>query len=299
MSTTNLCSKRTENIMKTYARIMTSNIWGDYFGNPVTLREDELYDVYMRYAPDVIGMQEATVSWWNSNLFKKLKESYTEVDTDAPVEAWYAGQANDSSTRDAINRGMCNNQNYVPLFYKTDKYDCLESGWEHFEDTPDPSKCITWAVLKDKAAGGVFGVCATHYWWMSGDEKHDLIRVKNSCQMLNTMKYIEKKYSCAVFAFGDFNCRLDSMAFRTLIEGGCKDLQKEAKIASGISSHHGDPVRGEDGKYRGKPTDLGEEFSIDHIVALGNVDVSAYKVIIDQDALDATDHSPVYADVEI
>ena len=36
-------------------RIMTSNIWGDYFGNEVTRREDQLFEVYMKYAADVIG----------------------------------------------------------------------------------------------------------------------------------------------------------------------------------------------------------------------------------------------------
>ena len=44
-------------------RIMTSNIWGDYFGNEVDSREGQLYDVYKKYDADVIGVQEATAKW--------------------------------------------------------------------------------------------------------------------------------------------------------------------------------------------------------------------------------------------
>ena len=74
---------------------MTSNIWGDYFGNPVTIREDELYDVYCRYVPDVIGLQEATVAWHQSTLFSRLKKEYTEVDVQDTVTEWYIECEND------------------------------------------------------------------------------------------------------------------------------------------------------------------------------------------------------------
>lgn len=39
-------------------RLMTTNIWGDYFDNPVDVREDNMYKVYENYSPDVIGFQE-------------------------------------------------------------------------------------------------------------------------------------------------------------------------------------------------------------------------------------------------
>ena len=44
-------------------RIMTSNIWGDYFGNPPHEREDALADVFLRYLPDTLAMQEVTANW--------------------------------------------------------------------------------------------------------------------------------------------------------------------------------------------------------------------------------------------
>ena len=40
---------------------MTSNVWGNYFGNEVEVRDVQLLGVMKKYAPDVIGMQEVTL----------------------------------------------------------------------------------------------------------------------------------------------------------------------------------------------------------------------------------------------
>lgn len=281
-------------MVKTNLRIMTSNIWGDYFGNPVTVREDQLTEVYARYSPDVLGFQEATVSWWESKLFVALKEEYTMVDVDKEVKAWYAtaSEGEESMT----GRPECNQQNFVPLFYKTAKYDCLEKGWEHYDLTPDPSKAFTWAVLKDKETGKVFGVFNTHFWWMSGPI-HDELRKKNSEQMLQRMQKINEKYQTTVIAFGDMNSTPESLAFRALMENDIHNLRVEAPEVPMMCSYHDEPELGEDGIYHSKKTELSWEYSLDHIVSLGAVDVLNYQIVEDQDALDASDHSPVYADI--
>ena len=66
-------------------RIMTSNIWGDYFGNEVQIREDQLFEVYRKYAADVIGMQEVTPSWHQSTLMSNMKAAGYLLLNDAPV----------------------------------------------------------------------------------------------------------------------------------------------------------------------------------------------------------------------
>ena len=43
-------------------RIVTANIWGDYFGNPVRDREGAFLDAFIQYGADVIGMQECTAN---------------------------------------------------------------------------------------------------------------------------------------------------------------------------------------------------------------------------------------------
>ncbi len=284
--------------MDTNIKIMTSNIWGDYFGNPVEVREMGLFDTYMRYDPDILGMQEATVAWGDSRLFKLLCDKYTFVPVDKIVAKWYEDNADDEGVKDLRLRGKSAEQNFVPLVYKSDKYDLVDYGWHHFTDTIDPSKCVTWALLCDKKTDKKFGVCATHFWWMTGEE-HDRLRDKNAFEMLNIMKEIRNKYECPVFAFGDFNCFVGSTAFGVLMNGGCTNMQKAARETSEICSIHGDPVRQDDGTYKGYTTDKTSEYSIDHIICLGEVDVLKYDIITDVDALDATDHSPVMAEVVI
>ena len=55
-------------------RIMTSNIWGDYFGNEVETRQGGLIETFFRYSPDIIGFQEVTGNWYNGELFKELSK---------------------------------------------------------------------------------------------------------------------------------------------------------------------------------------------------------------------------------
>ena len=256
-------------------RIMTSNIWGDYFNNPVEDRQDLLYDVFMRYQPDILGFQEVTKSWYASNLLEHLSAEYAFAGTEA-----------------------YNNINFVPLAYKKD-YLLLAKGYERLLYTTDRSKAITWAVLKHPEEEKVFAVCNTHFWWKSGPE-HDLVRTENAKQLVAVMKSLHEKYDCPVFAFGDMNTVLSSDVFKVYAENGIQHLYDLAKKKKDVSSHHGDPQPDENGKLRGKKTPKGREFSIDHIIGMGDgIQVTEYCVVEDQDALDATDHSPVFVDVEV
>ena len=54
-------------------RLMTSNVWGNYFGNEVEVRDVQLLGVMKKYAPDVIGMQEVTAAWQASELFIRFR----------------------------------------------------------------------------------------------------------------------------------------------------------------------------------------------------------------------------------
>lgn len=254
-------------------RIMTANIWGDYFGNPVEIRDEQIINTCKRYDPDVIGFQEITKSWYNSLLFKTLHEDYNLVGTE-----------------------LFDSVNYVPMAIKKN-YKILNKGYEYLEETPDKSKGITWAVIEDENGKKVI-VCNTHFWWMTGPE-HDVIRVKNAHQLCNLMEMLKNRYNCPVFAFGDMNTYISSDVFKIYKERGVIHLHDIAKDKDNVSSHHGDPVKDENGIYHGKKTERDYNFSIDHIICLkDDIEVSQYRIIEDQDSLDATDHSLVYADVE-
>lgn len=255
-------------------RIMTCNIWGDYFNNPVEMREDAFRYIIDKYQPDILGIQEFTQSWYNSNLFLELQKLYTVTTPN-------------------------NYENFTPLFFRTDKFHLINSNWELYEDTPDPSKGISWAVLVEPQNNEKkIAVLNTHFWWKSGDE-HDLIRQKNALRLSALMKQLSDEYHTCAIAFGDFNCNISNNPVKVLKEHGVVPMIELAKEFDTVSSHHGDPQKGSDGLYHGTKTNKNYEFSIDHIMAFQmNRSVSAYKVIEDQIALDASDHSPIYTDFD-
>lgn len=253
-------------------RIMTSNIWGDYFGNPVDVRIDNIYGVYKKYDPDILGLQEITKRWYDSGLFERLSEEYDFVATE-----------------------IFGSNNFVPFAFKK-SYKLISKGYEYLDETPDATKGISWAVLKGEDEK-VFAVCNTHFWWMTGPE-HDAIRVKNAEQLTFVMKLLAERYSCPVFAFGDMNSVLASEVFEVYKENGIKHLHDIADVKDNVSSHHGDPKKAEDGTYHGEKTTNDKSFSIDHIIALGDgFKTSQYRIVEDKEALDATDHSPVFVDI--
>ena len=286
---------------------MTSNIWGDFFDNPTKLRVDNLYDVYEKYNPDVIGFQEAAAGWYDVDLFYKLGEAYTLIGTEC-----------------------CNNTNSTSMAIKKE-YTVIAYGHEQLENTPDWSKSITWAVLEKESER--IAVCNTHFWWMRGTESEHVKKVYNvldytfqnhcelrSCnakQLSRLMQYLHEKYSCAVFAFGDMNATVSESIFDIFAEYEIKKLYDMAESKDNACSIHGNPKPGVDGMFHGQKATLetirdyrktwclpdenmkdGYFSSIDHIVALGdNFKVLQYRVIEEQNALDVSDHSPVYADV--
>jgi endonuclease/exonuclease/phosphatase family metal-dependent hydrolase len=273
-------------------RIMTSNIWGDYFGNEVSSREGQLYNVYKKYDPDIIGVQEVTGGWYKGEMFHNLeKDGYTIVGAFLIHTEDYSG---------GIGGPLHDGANFVPMFVRRSKYKILECGYEMLRNTPDRSKAITWAVLEDRETGKVFGAANTHFWWMSRGTEDNLLRAENAKQLVAVMKYINGKYFCPVFSFGDMNTRLGSEVFEVYDINHVEHLLDKAEKGSKVASHHGDPVRGEDGRYHGKKTENDKTMSIDHMVGYGEgYKVSEYYIVEDQDALDATDHSPVYVDIEL
>ena len=273
-------------------RIMTSNIWGDYFGNEVSSREGQLYNVYKKYDPDIIGVQEVTGGWYKGEMFHNLeKDGYTIVGAFLIHTEDYSG---------GIGGPLHDGANFVPMFVRRSKYKILECGYEMLRNTPDRSKAITWAVLEDRETGKVFGAANTHFWWMSRGTEDNLLRAENAKQLVAVMKYINGKYFCPVFSFGDMNTKLGSEVFEVYDINHVEHLLDKAEKGSKVASHHGDPVRGEDGRYHGKKTENDKTMSIDHMVGYGEgYKVSEYYIVEDQDALDATDHSPVYVDIEL
>ena len=256
-------------------RIMTSNIWGDFFGNPVPPRAPLLAAVYARYTPDVLGLQEAGPSWWKSSLIPALLENYAQV----PVDT---GEFT----------------NCIPVFYRKDRFELLDSGAYLYHVELDYSKGWNCGVLKDRESGKTFAVFNTHFWWKP-ELRDDVIRRYNAMDMVRAMEQTAKKYGCPVFFTGDLNCKYDSMAWKYLRGRGWRTSYACTDDHSACSSNHHDPVIHPDGTCTGSTTDEPVEFSIDHIGIPEGIKVLRQYAVVDREALDASDHSPIYADVEI
>ena len=251
-------------------RIMTYNIWGDYFGNPCALRSSDIEETVRKYLPDVIGVQEITGGWYDDGIFGRLSDKYTLV------EGWKG--------------------NYTPLLFNKDAFDIKECGWELMEKTPDPSKSITWAVLCHKDTKELLAVLCTHFWWMKRNDEDDEIRLANSEQLYMRMEALRERYGCKVFAFGDFNSHYNSNVMDYFRERGILSSVDIAEKYSGTSSNHGDPQKGEDGKYHGTKTENSHIYSLDHIITYKDTKITSQAIVEDREALDSSDHSPVYID---
>lgn len=255
-------------------RLLTSNVWGDYFGNPVEGRDALLGGVIKKYDPDIIGLQEMTGSWYRSALTGMLEPEYAFIGT-----------------------GTEGLNNYTPLAVKKD-HSVLAFGFELLTDTPDETKSITWAVL-ERACSGRFAVCCTHFWWPEDDEA-EKIRYINARQLSGLMNRLNVQYGCPVFAFGDMNCFTSSKVFDIYRASGISDMRELAPIRSDACSFHSEPVPDDEGRYHGIRSAEDHTRSLDHMVCLGErFTVEEYLVIEDQDALDATDHCPVLAEVRM
>lgn len=252
-------------------RIMTCNIWGDYFKNPVRDRLGGYLRLFDDYAPDIVGFQECTGGWYGSGFFEAVSDRYDLY--------------------------RLTEKNFTPILVKKNRFTLAECGFHLYSQTPDKSKSYTYLVLNDTENGGTVGVINTHFWWKVGAE-HNLIRCQNARELSFCAEKIASSFSCPIYAFGDLNCRYHEDPFGIFSSAGFSATIDTAKRSDTCSSHHGDPILGEDGKWHGKPTENDKNHSLDHILSYNtNAEIDRYAVVCDAYILDSSDHSPVYIDV--
>lgn len=271
-------------------RFLTLNVWGDYFGNPVADREARMGDAILRDAPDVVALQEVTPNWYASPMFARLgKAGYVLV----------RGDENAALRRAALRgRKSPRHINHEPLLYRKDRFSLLDSGTDFFHLALQSSKSVTWAVLEEKTGKRRFAAFATHFWWKRNGLESDTIRELNARHILGVLAGLRRKWGGGLPAIlgGDLNSTEKSIAHAMLRSGGFRNAASHADIRSPHCSHHGDPVRGADGKYRGtlRPPEMDKpERSLDYIYYTKGVHALRHDIGVYQDVLDITDHSPV------
>lgn len=275
---------------------LTFNIWGDYFQNPVSERATGVEEVLLSRRPDVIALQEVTPNWYKSPLFGKLRQAgYVLVRGD---EAAALRRAAFSGRRTA------RHINHEPLLYRAARLKLCASGMEFFHLSLQASKSVTWAVFEDKTDGRRFAAFGTHFWWQTNGKESHAIRELNARQILWLLTDIRRAWGASLPAVlgGDLNATVTSLAHRMLLSGGFRNAAETADVRSPYGSHHGNPMRGADGRYRGTlraPGKNGPASSIDHIYVTGGIRARRHEIIVDQTALDVSDHSPVLVEFEL
>ena len=277
-------------------KFMSFNIWGDYFGNPVEEREAGVEATILKGHPDVVSLQEVTPGWYASPMFAHLKQKgYALVrgDEDAALKrSAFEGEKTPKHI------------NHEPLLYRMDRLKLLDSGTDFFHLSLTASKSASWAVLERKTDGRRFVAFATHFWWQSNGVESDVIRELNARHVLWLLADIRRKWGAGLPAIlgGDLNSTENSFAHAMLRSGGFVNAASHADVRSPYCSHHGNPIRGVDGKYHGARRAASydtPDYSIDHIFYTKGIHALKHEIITDQTALDVSDHSPVMVEFEL
>ena len=258
-------------------RIMSHNIWCGEVHN----RDLHLAEINFRHAPDVLALQEMTQNLYDSRLLSLLEEKYELLKPDT--------------------QGLLDN---TPLLVRRGVFDVVKCGWHIYDGLNNhKSKSLAWAILRKTDDGSEIGVISTHYWWQAGPES-DLARVYDAKQLTAYAHFMQVEYGVPVVAMGDLNMRIGAPGYIEMTSTGAMDMRMAAvEYASRSNTHHPYAVYNpESGEYENGPMPKGSHLNaIDHMFVYGHeqLDVRVFNVVTEQEALDVSDHCPIYVDCKI
>lgn len=236
-------------------------------------RKDRVCDFIHRQQLDVFGMQEVLSSQLH-DLLACLPE-YASV-----------GVGRD----DGKTQGE-----YAPVFYRTDKYELLDSNTFWLSEQPDSigqmgwdavcTRIATWAKLKDKATGKDFLLVNTHF-----DHVGTEARRNSALLIIEKIKEIAGNHPAILT--GDFNVSENWEAYKTITTDAfvLKDAWKIATTKSGEAYTFHDFGR--------QP--LAEREKIDFIFVTPQIQVTKAEIVApaETDSTYLSDHNPHFADLE-
>lgn len=247
-------------------RFMSFNILSEYLAPKVSVdeRKNIVAATILTYAPDVIGLQEAT-SRWKKTLTAMLKGKYAFLDT-------------------RTERGKDNSS---PLMYNMETVTLLEHGVRTLASgNSESARVISWGYFERKSDGARFLVANTH-WDLTGMTES---RTKQAIEMGDFIASMKQKYNCPAITVGDYNTQSHQDQFRTYLEhSGLFDAGLTAKVINrNFKSTH---------TLFEPPVPAPDILAIDHVFYSSDIEALYYNMLIDEDVLDASDHFPVYADI--
>lgn len=249
-------------------RIMSYNILNPEWTNSANgAAEDRIKfvrDIIIDYAPDVIGLQEASYGWHAA-----LEVAMCEND----------------DYRFACKFNNTERHNMTTFLYNSKTLKLVD---EYVIDivTYSDIRVVSVAVFEKLSDDTRFVVTNAHP--APPGQTEDYIR--HMTYIPTVLKYELKKYKdLPVILTGDFNTREQSEYYESFMKDtGVKDAKYEAKkILHNYSTFVG----------LNNPPREGNWSCIDHIFINDKATVELFDVIIDHDAQKASDHLPIYADI--
>lgn len=268
-------------------RVMSFNVLASDWSNKPAVkgRDDKLRDVISRYAPDVIGMHEVNAEWYES--LKSEFMTYKFVNED--------------------NIKIRGKVNYSTIAYNTETVNLIKWGQSPYTVNYNKNcRNFMWAVFEMKNnPEQKFIVTSTHFDLTSDRRVHEAI------EMAGLLRFLLHKYDLPIFCTGDYNMKEDTPEYYTLteltsFESGKFCAEERGLVAS--TYHLGDGTGSEDdytsgywklGKVSYRQKEINTYKSIDHIFTNSPEKVMYYDTVVDETALDASDHCPIYIDIKM
>jgi endonuclease/exonuclease/phosphatase family metal-dependent hydrolase len=164
-------------------------------------RKDWVAEIVQREKPDLLGLQEA--------LAGQIKDLETRLED----YAWYGVGREDGKAKGE----------YVPIFYRKERFDVLDRGQFWLSETPDEpgskswdtsiTRLVTWLKLKDKASERELFVANTHYDHIGAKARHE-----SSKLILD--KFPKLAGDLPVILTGDFNSGVGSDPYKAITGQG-------------------------------------------------------------------------------
>ena len=187
-----------------YIRFVTNNIlqqklkdsWDRVYG---------LFGMYVYMDADIFALQEVDTAWHTSYGLTERMEAFG-----------YSIVTN-------------NKEVGCPIFYKTDRFNLVEGGYQKYDLTNSPekeSRTYTWACLEEKSTGKRLIVMGTHFIangaGATAEKKADRNIHRQVCanELITKSEELMKKYGAVgVVMAGDYNSDCNSEAYKILSEG--------------------------------------------------------------------------------
>lgn len=251
-------------------RIMSFNILHPEWSRvPVKGRDEIVTEILRYYMPDVVALQEAGAQW-----HKALKPILMDTGE-------YATACRQSNADGFLYNTTC--FLYNPQTVRLAEEYILDL------DYKSPSRVFAVAVFERLSDGARFVMTNTHPAPRDDPENY----ARNMSKLTAFAAETAGKYAgLPIIIAGDFNTPEDSELYLALMdEAGVRDAKYEAAVlVRNCSTFFG---------YQVAPDPENTDLCVDHLFVNDRVDVRLFNEVIGHNVQNASDHIPIYIDIDL